>query len=74
MAKVRVKRGVGVSITAASKLSNKVQIHILVTRASGDVEKYKLAEGPDLIWAIAARRRLMACRLPARVATKMKVA
>lgn len=35
-----------------------VMVHLLVTRASGDVERYKLASLPDLRFAIEYRKVL----------------
>lgn len=45
-----------------------VELHLVVTRASGDTERYKLGEVPTLHHAIAYRRKLSKVTLPKKVA------
>ena len=44
-----------------------VELHLVVTRANGDTERYKLGEVKDLRYAIEYRKRLSAVKLPRRL-------
>lgn len=71
----RVKTGkVGKSLvprvgTAPNGLPN-VQIHLLITRQSGDTERYLLAEVQSMLFAIEYRRRLARVPVPKQLVSK----
>lgn len=46
-----------------------VKLHLLVTRASGDTERYELGEVADLRFAVEYRRKLHKVALPRRLPT-----
>ena len=70
----KVKRKIGKTLrTSTSNPPNinpdqPVQLHLVVTRQTGDTERYKLGEAPDLIYAAAYRRRLAKVKCPKRAA------
>lgn len=59
---VRSSKGVG---KAAVQGNRPVEIHVTVTRKSGDVERYLLASGESREWATEMRKRLQRLRLKA---------
>lgn len=60
--------GKGLTSTPPAAPTRPVELHLVVTRASGDRETYKLGEVPDLRYAIAYRRRLHRITMPKRIA------
>ena len=69
--KIKRKKGVGRSaITIAPNGLPSVQCHLVVTRQSGDTERYLLAEVRSMLHAIEYRRKLAAVVIPKRLTSK----
>ena len=47
-----------------------VQIHLVVTRQSGDTERYLMAEVRNMLYAIEYRRKLARVSIPQRLTSK----
>ena len=59
---IRETHGVGKAIKGSP--IPPVQLHLLVTRGTGDVERYKLGEVPDLRYAALYRKKVMKVPMP----------
>lgn len=70
--KAREQKGVGNTLKSAQIPS--VQLHLHVTRSTGDVERYKLGEVPDLRYAVVYRRRVARVPMPKTIRGWEKVA
>ena len=69
--KIKQSKGVGRSaLTLAPNGLPSVQCHLVVTRQSGDTERYLLAEVRSMLHAIEYRRKLAAVAIPKRLTSK----
>lgn len=50
-----------------------VELHLVVTRSSGDTECYKLGEVPDLRYVIQYRRKVSAVKMPTKLGKEWQI-
>jgi hypothetical protein len=66
--KPRLKKvGRGLKSTSSNP-PRPVELHLVVTRASGDTERFKLGEVPNMLFASAYRKKLTRVTLPRKAA------
>lgn len=64
---MRSRKMLGKTLSSAPiNFDRPVQLHVVVTRKSGDTETYKLGEVPDMMAAIEYKRKLIAVKAPKR--------
>lgn len=71
MKKCRIKARI---LAGDSNPKPPVKLHLLITRSTGDVERYQLGEVPDLRYAIDYRLKLAKVRVPKRLGSAWKEA
>lgn len=60
----KVRRKAGKTLRIPKVSAQPLELHLVVTRASGDTERYKLGTAPHMVAAMEYRRRLTAVKLP----------
>lgn len=69
--KIKQPKGAGRSaITIAANGLPSVQCHLVITRQSGDTERYLLAEVRSMLHAVEYRRKLLKVAVPTRITSK----
>lgn len=63
---MKLKAKAGKTLKSSGGKEPVVQLHLLVTRSSGDTERYKLGELPNMMAAIEYKRKLIAVKVPKR--------
>lgn len=66
------EKTVQVKGTGKAIASPLVQVHLVVTRQTGDTERYKLAELPDLRYAWKYRQALAKVKVPTTLGAEWK--